>query len=39
VTDDNAPQRHHLVDENGNRIDITRLMPMLRRLGIAGGDD
>jgi hypothetical protein len=29
-----APQRHHLVDENGNTIDITRLIPMLRRLGI-----
>jgi hypothetical protein len=30
-----APQRHHLVDENGNTLDITRLMPVLRRLGIA----
>ncbi len=29
-----APQRHHLVDEAGNTLDITRLIPMLRRLGI-----
>jgi hypothetical protein len=30
-----APQRHHLVDESGNTIDITQLMPLLRRFGIA----
>jgi hypothetical protein len=29
-----APQRHHLVDENGNTIDITKLIPALRRFGI-----
>lgn len=28
-----APQRHHLVDENGNTIDITQLIPLLRRFG------
>jgi hypothetical protein len=28
-----------LVDENGNTIDITRLMPNLRRLGILLDDD
>lgn len=33
------PQRHHLVDENGNTIDITRLMPYLRRLGIVPDDE
>jgi len=31
----NAPQRHHLVDENGNTLYITRLMPFARRLGLA----
>ncbi len=34
-----APQRHHLVDENGNTIDITRLMPYLRRLGVVPEDE
>lgn len=29
-----SPQRHHLVDESGNTIDITRLIPILRKLGI-----
>ena len=34
-----APQRHHLVDETGNTIDITRLMPVLRRFGLGAEDD
>ncbi|MGH3289149.1 MAG: hypothetical protein ACRDPD_31490, partial [Streptosporangiaceae bacterium] len=34
-----APQRHHLVDEEGNTLDITRLVPLLSVLGIGGGDD
>ena len=34
-----APQKHHLVDENGNTIDITRLVPLLRVMGITGEDD
>lgn len=29
-----APVRHHLVDEHGNTIDITRLIPLLERWGI-----
>jgi hypothetical protein len=29
-----APQRHHLVDELGHTIDITRLVPLLTRIGI-----
>jgi hypothetical protein len=29
-----APRRHHLVDEAGNTIDITGLVPLLTRLGI-----
>lgn len=33
-----APHRHHLVDENGNTIDITKLIPLLRRAGIIGDD-
>jgi hypothetical protein len=34
-----APVRHHLVDQNGNTIDITRLIPILRRFGIAAEGD
>jgi len=34
-----APQKHHLVDENGNTIDITRLVPLLGMLGITDEDD
>ena len=34
-----APQKHHLVNENGNTIDITRLVPLLRVMGITGEDD
>lgn len=30
-----APQRHHLVDEEGNTLEITRLVPILRRSGLA----
>jgi hypothetical protein len=33
-----APQKHHLVDENGNTIDITRLVPLLGVLGITDED-
>ena len=33
-----APQRHHLVDEHGNTLDITRLMPLLARFGITSED-
>lgn len=29
-----APQRHHLVDEKGNTIDVTGLIPILRRFGV-----
>jgi hypothetical protein len=29
-----APQQHHLVDEMGNTIDITRLIPILRKFGV-----
>jgi hypothetical protein len=29
-----APQRHHLVDEDGNTLDISRLVPILRRYGL-----
>jgi hypothetical protein len=34
-----ALQRHHLVDESGNTIDITRLIPILRRFGIVVDDE
>jgi hypothetical protein len=36
-----APERHeyHLVDEGGNTLDITRLVPILRRLGLATDAD
>lgn len=34
-----APQRHHLVDEHGSTIDITRLVPLLGMLGITDEDD
>jgi hypothetical protein len=34
-----APRRHHLVDEAGNTIDITRLMPLLNRLGVISEED
>jgi hypothetical protein len=34
-----APQRHHLVDEHGNTLDVTRLMPILRRLAGTTGDE
>jgi hypothetical protein len=34
-----APQKHHLVDEKGNTIDITRLVPLLRVMGITDEDD
>jgi hypothetical protein len=34
-----APQRHHLVDESGNTIDITRLIPILRKFGIVVDDE
>jgi len=34
-----APQKHHLVDEKGNTIDITRLVPLLRVMGITNEDD
>jgi len=36
-----APERHeyHLVDEAGNTLDITRLMPIFRRLGIGTEED
>ena len=34
-----APQKHHLVDEKGNTIDITRLVPLLRLMGITDEDD
>jgi hypothetical protein len=33
-----APQRHHLVDENGSTIDITALIPILRKYGIVGDE-
>jgi hypothetical protein len=34
-----APQRHHLVDEDGNALDITRLVAVLRKLGLAAEVD
>jgi hypothetical protein len=34
-----APQRHHLVDEDDNTLNITRLVAILRRFGIATEDD
>jgi hypothetical protein len=34
-----APRRHHLVDEAGNTIDITRLVPLLTRIGILPAED
>jgi hypothetical protein len=34
-----APQKHHLVDEKGNTIDITRLVPLLGMLGITDEAD
>jgi hypothetical protein len=34
-----APVRHHLVDEQGNTIDITRLIPILRKFGIVVDDE
>ena len=32
-------QRHHLVDEKGNTIDITGLVPLLGLLGITDQED
>ena len=34
-----APERHHLVDGKGSTIDITRLVPILRRFGLATDAD
>ena len=34
-----APQQYHLVDEHGNTLDITRLVPILRKFGLTAEDD